>query len=140
MGTKEVIARRAEIAHAFSMLMLDPDFMDQFEAYDAVDSDGDVPVIVAAPDESAIITLHRFERVHAASVLLVTEFDENIYVLQMHHVASSGDQATVDLVSGQTVREWIELMRSRPGLAYSANGSDIMPQRADAFAVSASCH
>lgn len=119
---------RADAARRVSMLMLNPQFHRDMEAQNVLDQDGEIPMVVTGSDESAIIAIHRMERVKASRIVLATAFDGRVHVVYVTHEDSSSDAShdVADVVGGMTVRDWFEMMRINPGRTYHCSGSDIM--------------
>lgn len=128
MGKEAVASSRTEAARHVSALMLNPEFHRDLAGQDLLNENGEIPMVVAGADESAVVTLHRMERIKATRVVVVTYMDERIAVIVMKTVtASESKKELVDVVGGMTVRDWIEMMRLNPGACtYHASGSDIM--------------
>lgn len=128
MEQADMSVTRADVARSVSMLMLNPKFHRDLERKAVADADGDFPVLVAAPDEPAVVALHRAERMKIEYIVLVTAFDGRVHVCHMRggRMKKDGAEDPVDLVGGVTVRDWIMMMRENPRSSYVATGSDIM--------------
>lgn len=126
MEQKEMTSRAAA-ARSISNLMLNPSFHRDLAKADMLDSDGEIPMVVVGADEPAVVAIHRMERVDRDRVVLATAFDSRVHIIYMKTTESSGSSGDlVDIVGGITVRDWLEMMRVRPGCTYHASGSDIM--------------
>jgi hypothetical protein len=127
MEQKEMMSSRADAARRVSILMLNPSFHRDLARQDVLDDEGEISMVIAGSDESAIIAIHRMERVKSARVVLATTFDDRVHVLYMKtEDVSEPSHDVVDVVGGMTVRDWLEMIRINPGRTYHASGSDVM--------------
>lgn len=118
---------RADAVRRVSMLMTNPKFHRDMAEHNVVNEDGEIPMIVTGSDESAVVAMHRMERVKASKIVLATAFDHHVHVVYVTVGEDSDPEPhLVDLVGGMTVRDWFEMMRLNPGCTYHASGSDIM--------------
>lgn len=127
MERKEVIATRATIARMVSTLMAKPQFYRDLVEMGSLDDDGDIPMVIAGEDESAIITMHRLEALHVEDVVLATSSGPttvNMIGLRCQEVSEPSSDA-IDLMSGMTVRDWLDMVKVHPGNSFTASGSDI---------------
>lgn len=127
MERKEIAATRAEIARRVSILMARPQFYRDLVEMGGLDEDGEIPMIVAGEDESAVVTLHRLEALHVEDVILATTNGPNtvstIGVRCREVETASSD--SIDLVGGMTVRDWLDMVKGQPGASFTSSGSDI---------------
>lgn len=130
MGKTNVVSSRAIAAGYVSSLMINPTFHRDLAAKDLLDADGEVPLVVAGADESAVITIHRMERTKASKVVLATYMDGNINIVVMKAEVVDRSAAdaikAMDVVGGVTVRDWLQMINEDRAPAYHASGSDIM--------------
>lgn len=127
MEQKDMMSSRAEAARTISNLMSNPAFHRDLAQAAVMDDDGEIPMVVAGSDESAVLAIHRMERVNRNEVVLATCFDERVHVIYMKTTNTSGtSRDLIDIVGGITVRDWFEMMRLNPGRTYHTSGSDIM--------------
>ncbi|MFC7860706.1 hypothetical protein ACFQ9D_12050 [Arthrobacter koreensis] len=134
MERKEIASARSRIARSVAMLMADADFVDDLVSRNVLDADGEIPIVIASENESAILTVHRIERVQADRVILVTDAGPNklgIIQLKKSPASRSDGDAVADLVSGMTVRDWLDMARMKPGHSFVISSEGLLMESSE---------
>ncbi|GAA3305570.1 hypothetical protein [Glutamicibacter nicotianae] len=123
MVANEQLARRAAVAARLNADLLSKKFHDRLMSVAPVDEDGDAVVMAADKDESAVVTVHRFEKSPHETIALATLMDDQIRVIIMKHTPEASGGA-VSIPGGLSVEGWIRLMDESRNRAFNADGTE----------------
>lgn len=127
MANKETIDKRAKLSAGFSYYLLTSKNADNAIENMVEGPDGDRPIIVAAPFESAVVTFHRMQQASHLGATVVTSVDDVGCVRFFSATSDSSDSKVpnTDLHGGMTTEEWFRVMEESTGsMAFTANGSE----------------
>lgn len=125
MADRNTLAIRSNVASVLAAWLTAPgELNDMRREYADLLDRGDAIAIVAGPDESAALTIHRIERHKVPTVILATMIDGEPVVgaLQVTDDLPEG-RTRFDVPGGFTVREWIRRMQEHPNMeSFTAEG------------------
>lgn len=125
MATRQDLKARAEIAARFSVLMRKSDFYSKAKDLIPMDDEGAQCVLVAAPTESAVVTIHRMERAKQPIIALVTKIDNAVSLTAFQSTKGRVvEQEPQDIPGAMTVETWIKGIREGKIHAFGAHGSE----------------
>lgn len=125
MASFEEVRQRALLSAGLSSYMRSEDGHHLYtEAQNP--STGEVVVVPALPEESAIVTFHRLEQSKSSPLVLVTRLDDRPVAIILAATSVLTDkQLTKDLVGGTTTADWVrDMMSAGKDLHYTARGTE----------------
>lgn len=127
MERRELIRQRAAVAARLNRDLMSKKFYDRLAASAPTDEDGDLIVKAVCSEESAVLTIHRFERSGDRTVAMATILDNEIRVIVMQLNQRLNDEA-ISIPGDVTVGDWIHAIDQAPGSGFTADGQEFAPE------------
>ena len=126
METRETVSKRADLAANFQNLVTKPDQVkDFFETFE-IPRNQEMVTVPATLEESAVVTMHRMERIGTPVVVLLTyAYDGDHHRAipfyfsgpRVEQATSGGKIPSVSLESGMSVEDWLRRIDEAGGEA-----------------------